>query len=65
MMGSELHLHLKTKDDDNIILRLPTIDLTQEQRARLTYGSKMYITFQSKVMHLFDPVTNKNLIYGD
>ena len=64
MMGSELHLHLKTKNDDNIILRLPTIDLTKEQRAQLTYGNKMYITFQSKVMHLFDPKTEKNLIYG-
>ena len=65
MMGSELHLHLKTNNDDNIILRLPTIDLTNEQRARLTYGSKMYITFQSKVIHLFDPATQKNLIYGE
>ncbi len=65
MMGSELHLHLKTKNDDNIILRLPTIDLTREQRSQLTYGNKMYITFQSKVMHLFDPKSEKNLIYGD
>jgi len=64
MMGSELHLHLKTNNDDNIILRLPTIDLTKEQRAQLTYGNKMYITFQPKVMHLFDPKTEKNLIYG-
>ena len=64
MMGSELHLHLKTNNDDNIILRLPTIDLTKEQRAQLTYGNKMYITFQAKVMHLFDPKTEKNLIYG-
>ena len=65
MMGSELHLHLKTKNDDNIILRLPTIDLTKEQREQLVYGNKMYITFQAKVMHLFDPKTEKNLIYGD
>ena len=64
MMGSELHLHLKTNNDDNIILRLPTIDLKKEQRAQLTYGNKMYITFQPKVMHLFDPKTEKNLIYG-
>ncbi len=64
MMGSELHLHLKTQNNDNIILRLPTIDLTKEQRAQLVYGNKMYITFQAKVMHLFDPKTEKNLIYG-
>ena len=63
MMGSELHLHLVTQNDDNIILRLPTIDLTKEQRERLVYGSKMYITFKAKVMHLFDPKTEQNLIY--
>ena len=64
MMGSELHLHLTTKNDDQIIVRLPTIDLTQEQRDQLSYGNKIYITFKSKVMHLFDPKTEANLIYG-
>ena len=64
MMGSELHLHPITSNDDQIILRLPTIDLTNEQRSRLTYGNKMYITFKAKVMHLFDPKTEKNLIFG-
>ncbi|MBQ4515074.1 MAG: sn-glycerol-3-phosphate ABC transporter ATP-binding protein UgpC [Anaerolineaceae bacterium] len=64
MMGSELHLHLTTQHDDKIILRLPTIDLTNEQREKLSYGNKMYITFQAKVMHLFDPTTEKNLIFG-
>ena len=64
MMGSELHLHLSTVNDDSIIVRLPTIDLTAEQRRQLSYGNKMYITFPAKVMHLFDPKTEKNLIYG-
>ena len=63
MMGSELHLHLVTQNEDRIILRLPTIDLTKEQRERLVYGNKMYITFKAKVMHLFDPKTEQNLIY--
>ena len=64
MMGSELHLHLSTVHDDSIIVRLPTIDLTGEQRRQLAYGNKLYITFPAKVMHLFDPKTEKNLIYG-
>ena len=64
MMGSELHLHLSTVNDDSIIVRLPTIDLTAEQRRQLSYGNKMYITFPAKVMHPFDPKTEKNLIYG-
>ena len=64
MMGSELHLHLTSKNDDQIIVRLPTVDLSQEQRSSLRYGNILYITFPSKVMHLFDPKTEKNLIWG-
>ena len=64
MMGSELHLHLSSKNEDKIIVRLPTVDLTQEQRDSLTYGNKLYITFPAKVMHLFDPATEKSLIDG-
>ena len=64
MMGSELHLHLSSSNDDKIIVRLPTVDLTQEQRDSLSYGNKMYITFPAKVMHLFDPETERSLIDG-
>ena len=64
MMGSELHLHLSSQNDDKIIVRLPTVDLTKEQRAGLTSGNKLFITFPAKVMHLFDPTTEKSLING-
>ena len=64
MMGSELHLHLTSKNDDSIIVRLPTVDLTHEQRSSLSYGNTLFITFPTKVMHLFDPKTEKNLIWG-
>ena len=64
MMGSELHLHLSSEHDDKIIVRLPTMDLTPEQRASLAYGNRMYITFPAKAMHLFDPETEKSLIHG-
>jgi len=64
MMGSELHLHLSSANDDKIIVRLPTVDLTREQRSSLSYGNRMYITFPAKVMHLFDPETERSLIDG-
>ncbi len=64
MMGSELHLHLTSAHDDKIIVRLPTVDLTNEQRHSLSYGNKMFITFPAKVMHLFDPETERSLIDG-
>ena len=63
MMGSELHLHVTTNGEDKIILRLPTIDLSDEQRAGLTYGNKLYFTFASKVVHMFDPQTEESLLF--
>ena len=42
---------------------MPTIDLTAEQRKSLVNGAQLYITFEGKVMHFFDPKTEKNLLY--
>jgi len=64
MMGSELHLHLSSPQDDRIIVRLPTVDLTRAQRESLSFGKKLFITFPAKVMHLFDPETERSLIDG-
>ena len=63
MMGSELHLHVNTNAGDRVILRLPTIDLTDEQRADLAYGNKLHFTFTSKVVHLFNPETEESLLF--
>ena len=63
MMGSELHLHVYTEDGARWIVRVPTIDLTAEQRKSLVNGAQLYITFEGKVMHFFDPKTEKNLLY--
>ncbi len=63
MMGSELHLHVTTNGENKIILRLPTIDLTEAQRNSLVSGSKLYFTFSSKVVHLFDPQTEQSLLF--
>ena len=64
MMGSELHLHVYTEDGTRLIVRVPTINLTLEQRSELVYGKKLYITFEGKVMHFFDKESGLNLIYG-
>ena len=63
MMGSELHLHVDLNDGTQVILRIPTLDLTEEQRAGLTYGSKLWFTFPEKVTHLFDPETEESLLF--
>ena len=62
MMGSELHIHGIEENGDRIIVRIPTITLDDDQRAALSYGSTIYVTFESKVMHFFDPETEKNLL---
>ena len=66
MMGSELHLHVVTEDGTRWIVRVPTIDLDQEQREHLEEPeAELYITFEGKAMHFFDPESEKNLIYGE
>ena len=65
MMGSELHLHVYTADETRLIVRVPTINLTSEQRKAMVYGAQLYITFEGKVMHFFDKDSSLNLIYGD
>ncbi len=63
MMGSELHLHVETENGNRVILRIPTIDLTPEQRRGFTSGNELYFSFASKVMHLFDPQTERSLLF--
>ena len=65
MMGSELHLHVVTDDETRLIVRIPTVDLTEEMRASMVYGAKMWITFQGKVMQFFDAETKHNLLKPD
>ena len=62
MMGSELHLHVEEDNGDRLIVRIPTITLEDDERKAMVYGSKLYITFEGKVMHFFDPETGVNLL---
>ena len=66
MMGSELHLHLSCVDGSQIIVRVPTVNLTDEEKhAAVTPGSKVYISFEGKVMHLFDKETSTSLLHPE
>ena len=62
MMGSELHLHVFTADGTRMIVRVPTIGLESAQRAALVNGAKLFVTFEGKVMHFFDPESEENLL---
>ena len=63
MMGSELHLHVDLDDGSTVILRIPTLELTEQQRANLVYGSKLRFNFPEKVVQLFDPKTEESLLF--
>ena len=64
MMGSELHLHVSPAEGAaKMIVRTPTVDLTHDQRVSLRNGKTVSVTFPGKVMHFFDPETEKNLLY--
>ena len=64
MMGSELHIHAETEDGAQLVVRVPTLGLRRQERAELVTGAKIHVSFPSEVMHLFDPETERNLIYG-
>ena len=62
MMGSELHLHVVEDNGDKLIVRIPTVNLEDEQRKGMVYGAPLHITFEGKVMHFFDAETEQNLL---
>ena len=61
MMGSEVHLHVNTLDNPDkptsLIVRIPTVGLSDEQRASLVRGKKVFLGIDSKVMHFFHPLS--------
>ena len=63
MMGSELHLHVVTDDGSPVIIRVPTIQLSDKEREEMVAGKEIYFTFEGKVMHFFNPETEVSLFY--
>ena len=62
MMGSEFHLHVTTEQGNKLIVRIPTISLTDEERNSMVNGQQINISFSGKAMHFFDPENEKNLL---
>lgn len=63
MMGSELHLHVVTDaTGESLIVRVPTINLTPEQRRNMVTGERIDIAFEGKVMHMFAKDTKWSLL---
>ncbi len=62
MMGSELHLHVATEAGEKIIVRVPTVNLSDDERNQLVAGAKIHVAFEAKVVHLFDKETEESLL---
>ncbi len=62
MMGSELHLHTEAEDGHKLIVRVPTLNLDEEEIKKLVHGAKLRVTFESRSMHFFDEKTENNLL---
>lgn len=62
MMGSELHLHLKTAEDGRVIIRVPTLDLSERDKERLTLHNTVSFGFRKQALHFFDPITGENTL---
>ena len=62
MMGSELYVHCTVIDGKEIIVRVPTIELTKEDRKTIEDCGNLKITFVPEVMHIFNKESEKNII---
>ena len=61
MMGSEIHLHVNAGGRD-VVLRVPTTELSNKHKSGFAYGDQVHFTFRSDLIHLFDPETEENLL---
>ena len=62
MMGSEYQLHVKVEGKD-VIIRVPTIGIDEKILKAIESGGEIHFNFTPEVMHLFDKVSEKNLLY--
>ena len=60
MMGSTVHLHVNALGRD-VVLIVPTMDLTGAQVAAMSSGSSVKFTFGGNVCHIFNKETGVNL----
>ncbi len=63
MMGSEFHLHVECPDASKIIVRVPTLNLSREEKANLTAGNEINIKFGGEAMHLFNAESKTNILF--
>lgn len=62
MMGSEVYLHVTAVNND-VVLRIPTIDLPANKRSGIAYGTPINFAMRNDLIHMFNPETGENILY--
>ena len=64
LMGSEIYLHVTIgADKQNAVIRIQTTELPEQYRGGVPYGTKMSFTFRPQLIHMFDPESEKSLLF--
>lgn len=61
-MGSSIHLHIDIGDVNNVIIIIPTAELSAAELVDLKYGNDIYVKWEPQLSHLFDSETTDNFI---
>jgi multiple sugar transport system ATP-binding protein len=61
MMGSSINLHVKVDEHDMIII-VPTMNLSGSHADKLAYGSKIHFKFDGDMVHMFNKEDGKSLL---
>ena len=62
-MGSSIHLHIDIGDVNNVIIIIPTAELSAAELVDLKYGNDIYVKWEPQLSHLFDSETTNNFMY--
>ena len=61
-MGSSIHLHIDIGDVNNVIIIIPTAELSAAELVNLKYGNDIYVKWEPQLSHLFDSETTNNFM---
>lgn len=63
LMGSSMHVHIETAfSEKNIVIVVPTTNLSQEEIDKISIGNQIYFNWKPRLVHLFSAESHMNLI---
>lgn len=69
LMGSEIYIYAAHKGngtgdtDQNIVMRVSTMDLPEEYSEGIPYGMNLRFSFKAQMLHLFDSDSEESLLW--